>query len=84
MGKTYSYIALGIAIVVFIYSFFKTGEIGFSLALAGIGFVWFLFENFFKLFSLTRGKSNKKFNDEKYKKDKEALNKATDNNPTLR
>ncbi|AXG68729.1 hypothetical protein KORDIASMS9_00945 [Kordia sp. SMS9] len=84
MRKSLSYIILGIAIIAFIYTFIRTGEIGTSFLIAGIGLAWFLFENIFELITLFGPKSNKKSNDEIHRKAKEALKKVTDNNPTLR
>lgn len=84
MKKTYSYIALGIAIVAFIYGFVQTGSLIASFVIAGIAMVWFLFENIFELLSLLGFKSDKKPNNKQYEKDKKALKKVTGNNPTLR
>ncbi|MCH2196941.1 hypothetical protein [Kordia sp.] len=84
MRKIISYIILGFAIVMFIYAFINTGSFKTSLTIAGIALAWFLIENIFELLSLFGAKKDKKLNNESYKKDKEALQKVTDNNPTLR
>ncbi|WP_298509593.1 hypothetical protein [uncultured Kordia sp.] len=84
MRKIFSYIALGVAIIAFVYTFIRTGEIQTSLLIAGIGLAWFLFENIFELLALFGPKSNKKSSEERHRKAKEALDKITDNNPTLR
>ena len=84
MRKIISYIILGFAIVMFIYAFINNGSFKTSLTIAGIALAWFLIENIFELLSLFGAKKDKKLNNESYKKDKEALQKVTDNNPTLR
>lgn len=84
MKKAYSYITLGIAIVAFIYGFVQTGSFITSLIITGIALALFLFENIFEILSLLGFKSDKKPNNKQYEKDKKALEKVTDNNPTLR
>lgn len=68
----------------FIITYIKTGSLMTTITIAGIGVAWFLLEFLFDLPFLFGQKSDDKINDDVYKKDKENLEKTTENNPTLR
>lgn len=84
MKKIFYYVILGVTFIAFIYIFIRTGSFMFSLVAVGIGLVLLLFENLFDLLSLFGPKSEDINNDNSYKKNKENLEKATKDNPTLR
>jgi len=84
MRKIFGYIILGLAVAGFIYIFIRTGSFITAITVAGIGLLWFLFNNIFELGSLFGKKSDKKINDRSYRNDKKNLEKKTENNPTLR
>ncbi len=84
MKKIFYYVILGVALIAFIYAFIRTGSFKFSLVAVGIGLVLILLENLFDLLSLFGPKSEDINNDNSYKKNKENLEKATKDNPTLR
>ena len=84
MRKVFSYIILGLALVVFIVVFIQTGSFITAISIAGIGLAWFLFEWIYEVIYIYGKRSDRKINDDRYKKDKEILNKKTEDNPTLR
>lgn len=84
MRKIVSYIALGLALFIFIYIFITTGSFMTAITFAGIFLVWFLIENLFEFISIFGRKSDEKIHGNTYKKEKKELHKKTENNPTLR
>lgn len=84
MRKLFSYIILGLSLVVFVYVFTQTGSFIEAITIAGIGLAWFLFENLFDLLHLFGKKSDDKINNDRYKKNKGRLEKKTEDNPTIR
>jgi len=84
MKKIVNYIILGVALVVFVYTFITTKSFVTAITLTGIVLAWFLIQNLFSNMSLFGQKSDEKIHGSAYKKEKKELHKKTENNPTLR
>lgn len=84
MRKMFSYIVLGLSLIVFLIVYIKTQSFKVALIISGIGLAWFLVENIFELIKIFSKKSESQLTGLQSKKDKEKLMKKTENNPTLR